>query len=160
MPIDCAWNMQVLDSLQNRASGQALCSTVVAEAQESYAKCMDALPASKRKEGGQERKKKEKAENAEPKSQQIRTYDPRSSSANAAVIGSIPKECKAYADDFNGRWRLTFVPTGQNCSVSWSACGSKAAAAVAIRQGWIWSELYNGTQMPAAVKKTLSNLER
>ena len=150
----------MLDSFQNRASGQALCSTVVAEAQESYAKCMDALPASKRKEGDQERKKKEKAENAESKSQQVRTYDPRSSSAHAAVMGSIPKECKAYADDFNGRWRLTFVPTGQNRSVSWSACGSKAAAAVAIRQGWIWAELYNGTQMPAAVKKTLSNLER
>jgi len=109
------------------------------------------------KEAEKVRRQKEKAETEALKCQQ-RIYARRTSSAHEALQKSLPIGARAYADDLNGRWRLSF--RGHTKSISWTAAGAEKAAAAAIRQVWAWSVQQGTGDTPAAVLKTLAELDR
>lgn len=129
-------------------------STVAHSAKQSFAKTLKLYPPDK--EAEKIRKKNEQAE-AEALKKQWRMYARRSTSANDALQKSLPLGARAYPDDFNGRWRLSY--RNESKSASWAAIGADNAAAAAIRQVWQWSVEHGAGDVPPAVAKALAELD-
>ena len=124
-------------------------------AKASYEKALKTFPVDKAAE--KKRKEKEKEETAASKAQ-LRKYAQRCGDANSSLQGALPPLGRAWPDDANGRWRLSY--RNESRSISWTAAGANAAAACAIKQMWHWSERYGDGDMPEAVSKTVLGLER
>ncbi|CAE7707438.1 Camkk2 [Symbiodinium sp. CCMP2592] len=80
-------------------------------------------------------------------------------SDKVAKVG-VPTAVRVYRDDYNGRWRLTYrtVWAQVTRSISWTAVGSRNAAAEAVRQGWQWAETFDGLPMPEEAAGLLQKL--
>ena len=131
----------------------------------TYKSAWAALPAEKRKSGNERRKAKEKERQQKLKKEgeaqsNLRAYAARSLNADEALKACLPRGARAYADDYNGRWRLTWIATGQQKSISWTSCGARMAAAACIRQVWTWSEMLCQGGMPADVGNIVKKLEK
>ncbi|CAJ1334641.1 unnamed protein product, partial [Effrenium voratum] len=146
---------KVLDAVSSKANQRRSATHVQKLAEESYGSVMQALPPNRDAEKRRKQKEKEEREHAK---QQLRVYDRRSSNADSAVQNSLPSGGRAWADDANGRWRLSYRK--ETRSISWTAIGASPAAAAAIRQMWQWSSRYGAGDMPSAVRKTVLELER
>lgn len=131
-----------------------------------YQAALAALPKDHFKSGQEQRKAKEKEQTKQAKEaasanakERARVYAERNMDVDQALKLSLPRSARAWADDRNGRWRLTWMPTGSQKSISWTACGHGVAAAACLKQGWAWSELYGRESMPADVAKIVKKLE-
>ena len=127
---------------------------------------MSALPKDRLKSGQERRKAKEKEENDLPKKEaaadakeRARVYADRNVDADKALKASLPRQARAWADDTNGRWRLTWVPTGTQKCISWTACGHNVAAAAGLKYTWTWSEQFGYGSMPKDVANIVNKLE-
>lgn len=89
-----------------------------------------------------------------------RCYAVLSSDIDKAVKVAVPAAVRVYRDDYNGRWRLTYSSSWAYAtrSISWTAVGSKNAAAEVVRQGWLWAESFDGTGMPEEAATLLGKL--
>lgn len=72
----------------------------------------------------------------------------------------LPAAVRAWSDQKNGRWKLTYkglhVQFGR--SISWTSIGHGRAAAECVRQGWQWLEVHEGRSMPESVETKLKKL--
>jgi hypothetical protein len=133
---------------------------------QKYKAALSALPTDRLKSGQEGRKAKEKEENAQSKKEaaanakeRARVYADRNVDADKALQASLPRQARAWADDTNGRWRLTWVPTGTQKSISWTACGHNFAAAACLKYTWSWSEQFGYGSMPNDVANIVKKLE-
>ena len=90
---------------------------------QKYKAALSALPTDRLKSGQEGRKAKEKEENAQSKKEaaadakeRARVYADRNVDADKALQASLPRQARAWADDTNGRWRLT-VGSNRNAEV-------------------------------------------
>ena len=116
------------------------------------------------KAGQAARKKKEKKAEKAAKEKAVaiaRHYDNVDDNVDLVVRTSQPFAVRVYRDDKNGRWKLTYSSFWAQASrsISWTAVGSKAAGAEAVRQGWKWAEIYEGLEVSSEARTILNKLE-
>ncbi|CAJ1422298.1 unnamed protein product [Effrenium voratum] len=155
---------KILEEVDASKKRQQTAVNVRDMARKAYGLAFKSLPAAKLAAGAAARKKKEAAEKASAKAaakSAARVYAKMDSSADDLLRAGLPDGCGAYADHFNGRWRLSYDSGAASCarSVSWTLVGARAAAAIALRQAWAWAEQYNGLSMSDIGKQALRRLE-
>lgn len=124
---------KILRAVASKNKESQIATEVRATCMSTYKAVLNALPADVKKRGEAERKKKEAAEAKEQKTMQReinRSYDKVNENVEKVWKTVLPPKAKAYTDEYNGRWRLSYITNGPTCqrSISWSTKGSKKAA--------------------------------
>ena len=133
----------------------------VSQTFEAVAKTFASRPEYKKAAGARKAKEKQIQQRQKDHAAAIkRCYATLSSDIDEAVKVGVPAAVRVYRDDYNGRWRLTYSTSWAHAtrSISWTAVGSKNAAAEALRQGWLWSETFDGLPMPEEAAVLLQKL--
>lgn len=133
----------------------------VSQTFEAVAKTFASRPEYKKAAGARKAKEKQIQQRQKDHAAAIkRCYATLSSDIDKAVKVGVPTAVRVYRDDYNGRWRLTYSTSWAHAtrSISWTAVGSKNAAAEALRQGWLWSETFDGLPMPEEAAVLLQKL--
>lgn len=128
---------------------------------ESVAKTFASRPEYKKAAAARKAKEKQlQQKQKEHAAAMKRCYATLSSDIDKAVKVAVPTAVRVYRDDYNGRWRLTYSSSWAYAtrSISWTAVGSKNAAAEVVRQGWLWSESFDGTTMPEEAAAMLQKM--
>ena len=103
----------------------------------TYVEVLKALPAELKKAGEKERKKKELAEKQAAKTFETkiqRSYGKVHHDFEQVMKNALPAAAKAWTDQLNGRWRLTYKTMHCVCarSISWTMLGTKKSSC----RGW------------------------
>ena len=72
----------------------------------------------------------------------------------------LPGHVRAYRDDLNGRWKLSYSARWAHASrsISWTAVGSKRAGSEVIRQAWKWADTFEGLEISEEAQVILQKL--
>ena len=142
---------KILETMKAKPSAKS------SEIRERAAKVFEAafknLPPEKRKAGEAGRKAKLKAEAASSKAalrEANRIYDRVNVTSEQIMRAAFPPSVRCWTDEANGRWRLSYKYLSR--SISWTAIGHKAAAAMCLKQAWQWIELCEGSPMSEEAK--------
>ena len=127
---------KILREVATRNQQSRVATETRAACQTTYVEVLKALPADLKKSGEKERKKKERAEKQAAKSQETkiqRSYGIVETNFEQVMKSALPTAAKAWTDHFNGRWRLSYrtMHASPARSISWTAMGTKRAAAEA-----------------------------
>ncbi|CAE7769924.1 unnamed protein product [Symbiodinium sp. CCMP2592] len=128
---------------------------------EAVAKTFASRPEYKKAAAARKAKEKQASQQQKDHAAAIkRCYAALSSDIDKVVKVGVPTAVRVYRDDYNGRWRLTYrtVWAQVTRSISWTAVGSRNAAAEAVRQGWQWAETFDGLPMPEEAAGLLQKL--
>lgn len=89
-----------------------------------------------------------------------RVYAQLNASVDEKMKALLPLNVRAWSDEKNGRWKLTYKGkyAQYGRSISWTSIGHSLAAAECVRQGWDWLDLHEGRTMPETVQAKLRKL--
>ncbi|CAE7453042.1 unnamed protein product [Symbiodinium sp. CCMP2592] len=128
---------------------------------EHVAKTFARQPAFKAAQAARKEKEKREAKAAKERAAAVkRCYADCDENVDRAVQVSVPFRVRAYRDDPNGRWKLSYSARwAQACrSISWTAVGSKRAGCEVIRQAWKWAETFEGLEISEEAQAVLQKL--
>ncbi|CAL1169416.1 unnamed protein product [Cladocopium goreaui] len=166
--VDCllpSEQRKVINDIAEETQKASKMAKLTSHLSQKYKAALSALPKDRLKSGQERRKAKEKEENdlskkaAAGAKERARVYADRNVDADKALKASLPRQARAWADDTNGRWRMTWVPTGTQKCISWTACGHNVAAVACLKYRWTWSEQFGYGSMPKDVANIVKKLE-
>ena len=82
-------------------------------------------------------------------------YAKLTKSADTFVKTMGPDGARIYVDELQGRWRVTFRPTDEQRSISWTRAGATNAACLVVRWLWECKLSYDGTPIPPELDAVL-----
>lgn len=128
---------------------------------EHVSKTFARRPPFKAAQAARKEKEKREAKAARDKATAVkRCYADCNENIDRAVQVCLPGHVRAYRDDLNGRWKLSYSARWAHASrsISWTAVGSKRAGSEVIRQAWKWADTFEGLEISEEAQVILQKL--
>ena len=153
---------QALKELTNRRT-TVTARTLRPKVQQMYQRAAKDVKGWLDKKAVEARKSKDKSETGNTKAfdKNIeRVYAQLDASVDEKMKALLPINVRAWSDEKNGRWKLTYKGkyAQYGRSISWTSIGHSRAAVECVRQGWDWLDLHEGLTMPETVESKLKKL--